>query len=110
MSVTVKPPASAPQPVLTPDSGDVHSRGNITLSPLANDSDPSGYPLTITAVSVSGGGSATITNGGTQILFQAPTVATRANKTVTITYTVSNGHGGTASSTISVVVETEYYD
>ncbi|HWW25625.1 MAG TPA: Ig-like domain-containing protein [Caulobacter sp.] len=108
--VNVAAPPAAPQPTPQPDSALVHSQNTIVISPLANDSDPSGYPLTITSVSSNGGGSWTIINGGTQINFQAPTVATRGNKTVTLTYTVSNGHGGVASSTISVVVETEYYD
>jgi YD repeat-containing protein len=110
VSVNVAAPPAAPQPTPQPDPGEVHSQGTITLSPLVNDSDPSGYPLTITNVSSNGGGSASIVNGGTQILFHAPTVATRASKTVTLTYTVSNGHGGVASSTIAVFVETEYYD
>lgn len=108
--VNVAAPPAAPQPTPQPDSALVHSQNTIVISPLTNDSDPSGYPLTIASVSSNGGGSWTIINGGTQINFHAPTVATRGNKTVTLTYTVSNGHGGVASSTISVVVETEYYD
>ena len=108
--VNVAAPPATPQPTPQPDSALVHSQNTIVISPLTNDSDPSGYPLTITSVSSNGGGSWTIINGGTQINFHAPTVATRGNKTVTLTYTVSNGHGGVASSTISVVVETEYYD
>ena len=110
VSITVAAPPVAPAPVLQPDSATVHSRNTVVISPLANDSDPSGYPLTITNVVSNGGGTPTIVNGATQINFIAPTVATRANKTVTLTYTVSNGHGGTASSTISVVVATEYFD
>ncbi len=102
--------AGAPAPVLNPDTADVYSHQTVFVAPLANDSDPNGYPLTITGVSVSGGGTASVTAGGTQVQFNAPVVATKLSKTVTVTYTVSNGHGGVASSTISIFVETEYWD
>ena len=110
VSVTVASPPAAPQPTPQPDTAEVHSRGTVVISPLANDSDPSGYPLTITAVTSNGGGAPSIVNGGTQINYVAPTVTTRSNKIVTLTYTVSNGHGSVASSTVTVTVETEYYD
>jgi YD repeat-containing protein len=107
--VTVAAPPAAPQPTPQPDIAGVYSRNTVVISPLTNDSDPSGYPLTITSVSSNGGGSPSIINGGTQISYKAPTVATRGNKIVTLTYTVSNGHGSSASSTITVTVETEYW-
>jgi len=110
VSVTVANPPAAPQPTPQPDTAEVHSRGTVVISPLANDTDPSGYPLTITAVSSNGGGTPSIINGSTQINYLAPTVATRSNKIVTLTYTVSNGHGSVASSTVTVTVDTEYYD
>jgi hypothetical protein len=109
VSVNVAAPPVAPQPTPQPDIAEVYSRNTVLISPLVNDSDPSGYPLTITSVSSNGGGAPSIVNGGTQISYQAPTVATRFNKIVTLTYTVSNGHGSSASSTITVTVETEYF-
>ena len=111
VSINVAAPPATPQPTPQPDVGwEVYSRNTVVITPLDNDSDPSGYPLTITAVSSNGGGSPNIINGGTQISYQAPAVATRFNKIVTLTYTVSNGHGGVASSTIQVTVDTEYWD
>lgn len=107
--VNVAAPPAAPQPTPQPDIAGVYSRETVVISPLVNDSDPSGYPLTITSASSNGGGSPSIINGGTQISYKAPTVATRGNKIVTLTYTVSNGHGSSASSTITVTVETEYW-
>jgi len=109
VSVNVAAPPAAPSPTPQPDVEGVYSRNTVVISPLVNDSDPSGYPLTITGVSSNGGGSWSVINGGTQISYKAPTVATRFNKIVTLTYTVSNGHGGSASSTIEVTVETEYW-
>jgi hypothetical protein len=109
VTVNVAAPPAAPQPSPQPDVAGVYSRNTVVISPLVNDSDPSGYPLTITSVSSNGGGTPTIINGGSQISYNAPTVATRGNKIVTLTYTVSNGHGSSASSTITVTVETEYF-
>jgi hypothetical protein len=96
-------------PTAVADSGLVHSQNSIVISVLANDTDPDGDPLTVVSASASDG-SAYVTGGGTQVGFNAPTVATRGNKTVSITYGVSDGRGGTASASFNVVVQTEYYD
>ena len=70
-----------------------------TLYPLANDTDPDGNPLTITVV--------TTTNGtvdfanGTNVIF---TPDTNFLGTLTLNYSISDGHGGTASASIFVTV------
>jgi YD repeat-containing protein len=96
-------------PTANPDTGLVHSDGSITINALANDSDPDGDALTVTGASATDG-SAYVAAGGTKVGFNAPTVGTRANKTVTITYVISDGRGGSAASTIKVTVQTAYYD
>ena len=89
------------QPVAANDSANVVTSGSIDILVRANDSDPDGDSLTITAVSaVSGGGTATIMGGGTHIRYAAP--ATAGAKT--FTYTVSDGRGGAATATVTVTV------
>lgn len=89
-------------PVATNDSTSVITSRVIDIQVRANDSDPDRNPITITSVSaVSGGGSAVIMGGGTYIRFTAP----GATGVKTFTYTLSDGKGGTASATVTVVVD-----
>ena len=67
---------------------------------LANDSDLDSDPLTITAAS-SSNGTVAIVPGGTALSF---TPALNFNGVATISYTISDGQGGTASATVFVRV------
>ena len=66
---------------------------------LANDSDPDGDPLTITAVALTAGG--TVSLAGGQITFDP---AAGFYGTGGFTYTVSDGHGGLATGDVVVQV------
>ncbi len=66
---------------------------------LANDSDPDGDTLTITAVSTPAHGSATITSGGISY-----TPAAGYSGADSFTYTISDGRGGTATASVAVTV------
>ena len=86
-------------PVANPDTATTYWNVPVTISPLANDSDPLGLPLTLVSVSPSSG-SASI-NNSTNVLF---TPATGASTTATLNYVITNGAGGSASSIITVTV------
>ncbi|HWA90293.1 MAG TPA: tandem-95 repeat protein [Rhizomicrobium sp.] len=68
-----------------------------TISPLANDANFLAYGMTITALSTPTHGTATIVNGGTQILY---TQTSAGNDS--FTYMLSDGHGGVSTATIAV--------
>ncbi|EIJ42116.1 hypothetical protein BegalDRAFT_1216 [Beggiatoa alba B18LD] len=70
---------------------------------LANDSDPDNDPLTITQVDSrsQAQGTVTLTTDGNVLYTPAPDFS----GTDQFTYTISDGHGGTASATVSVFVE-----
>ncbi|HRW73687.1 MAG TPA: cadherin-like domain-containing protein, partial [Ottowia sp.] len=69
------------------------------INVLGNDSDPDGDPLSVTAAS-SPNGTVTINADGTLNF----TPAANFNGDTTITYTVSDGHGGSDTATVYVHV------
>jgi serine/threonine protein phosphatase PrpC len=85
-------------PTATAASASPH--GNpVTVNVLANDSDPDGDPLTVTAVGLASHGTAVI-NADNTITYTPTSGATAA--TDSFTYTIADGQGGTASSTVYV--------
>ncbi|MBV8452021.1 MAG: DUF4082 domain-containing protein, partial [Deltaproteobacteria bacterium] len=66
---------------------------------LANDSDPNGYPLSISGVSNSSNGTATYNAGSQTVTFVPANVGPAS-----FTYSITNGQGGTASATVSLTV------
>ncbi|WP_254503876.1 tandem-95 repeat protein, partial [Pseudomonas triclosanedens] len=86
-------------PIARPDNATVNEDSSVKINVLANDTDVDGDPLTVTSASA-GQGTLTINNDGT--LNYTP----KANfsGTDTITYTISDGKGGTAVSTVNVNV------
>ena len=66
---------------------------------LANDADPDGDPLTVTAVGTAGHGTATVV-GASVVYTPAPGFA----GTDTFAYTIDDGRGGTATATVTVTV------
>ena len=98
-SVTVGINAVNDAPVAKPDNASIQEDKPVTLNVLANDSDVDGDSLSVTSASASNG-SVTINTDGTL------TYTPKANfsGSDSITYTISDGHGGTASSTVALSV------
>lgn len=69
------------------------------LNVLANDSDPDGDTLTITGVTQPSVGNVAIAADGRSILYTVPRCFTRT----AFTYTVSDGKGGTSTTTVTIV-------
>ncbi|WP_152992905.1 tandem-95 repeat protein [Pseudomonas citronellolis] len=98
-SVTVGINAVNDAPVAKPDNASIQEDKPVTLNVLANDSDVDGDSLSVTSASASNG-SVTVNADGTL------TYTPKANfsGSDSITYTISDGHGGTASSTVALSV------
>ncbi len=90
-------PNRAPQAV--DDNASTTFGRPVTISVLANDSDPDGNALTIASVTQPAGGRVAIR--GTTIVF---TPAPGFSGTTHFTYTIDDGHGGTSSASVTVVV------
>ena len=87
-------------PLAMDDSATTEEDVPVTIAVLANDSDPDGDALTVTAVTQGANGFAAIDPDGTV------TYAPNAGFTGTdsFTYTVSDGQGGSARATVTVTV------
>src|SRR5205085_2085364 len=72
----------------------------VAIAVLTNDSDPEGDTLTVSGVSTPAHGSATANADGT-ITY---TPALNYNGADSFTYTISDGHGGTATGTVDVTI------
>ena len=87
-------------PVAVNDTASVDEDGSVTIDVLANDSDPNGDPLRVTAASADNG-SVTINANGTITYVPNPDY----NGEDTIRYTVSDPQGNTANGTVAMTVE-----
>jgi len=104
VTVTVLPP---PPPVARNDIATTPFQSPVTINVLANDSDPSGLNLTVTAIATPP------QHGSAQIVPNNTT----PNNTITympqsgyvgadaFTYTIGNGHGGTANANVAITVQ-----
>lgn len=97
VTVTVSGSSNTP-PVANYDSASTSTNSTIMINAIANDTDADGDPLTITSVTQPASGSAAIV--GNQIQFTASGVA----DIYVISYTISDGNGGTSSNNIAVSV------
>ena len=70
------------------------------INVLANDTDPNGYSLTVTAATAPQHGTAVL-NADSTITYTPTTSYVGSDS---FTYTVSNGHGGTATANVAVTV------
>ena len=96
-------PASSPipgnlAPIAAPDYATAVAGEAVTINVLANDTDPEGLPLTVTAASAMHG-SVSIVAGGLSYVAEAGFVGTD-----TITYTLADVQGATSIGTVSVDV------
>jgi VCBS repeat-containing protein len=86
-------------PVATGDVAVTDEDTKVTVNVLGNDGDVDGDSLTVTAASAAHG---TVTINGDGTLIYAPTA--NYNGADTISYSISDGKGGTASASVSVTV------
>ena len=88
-----------PAPVAANDAVTVAEDTPATISVLANDSDPDGDPLTVVSA-VAGNGTVVINGDGT--ITYTPNLNFKG--TDTISYTISDGNGGTSNAIVTVTV------
>jgi subtilisin-like proprotein convertase family protein len=91
-------PTNSP-PVANADVATTVAGASVTLNVLANDSDPDGDSLAVTAVSNVVGGTASLSGGA--VIF---TPAAGFTGTGSFTYAISDGKGGTAVSAATITV------
>jgi hypothetical protein len=87
-------------PIANPDSATTKPANPVTINVLANDSDPDGDPLTVTAVTDPPRGTAT-RNADNTVTYRPDCGFTGTDM---FTYTISDGRGGTASALVTVTV------
>ncbi|MCK6392377.1 retention module-containing protein, partial [Zoogloea sp.] len=93
-------PDNAP-PVANPDSATTPEDQPITVNVLGNDSDPDGDPLSVTGATVDPAKGTVVVNPDGTLTFNP---AANVNGPVVVTYTIADGNGGTATSTITIDV------
>jgi hypothetical protein len=98
VTVLVAPPPNRP-PVAVDDAASTAAATAVTIDVLANDSDPDGDALSVTAATQPAGGTATV-SGNAIVYVPAAGFA----GTDRFTYTISDGRGGTASALVTVLV------
>ncbi|MDE0723794.1 MAG: Ig-like domain-containing protein, partial [Alphaproteobacteria bacterium] len=94
-------------PVAVDDAAETPEDTPITIPAaniLANDTDPDGDALTITAVSVASGGGTAVLNADGSVTY---TPAANYNGPVVLEYTIDDGNGGTDTANINITVTPE---
>ncbi|MEO8672139.1 MAG: cadherin-like domain-containing protein [Tahibacter sp.] len=99
VSVSGVPPVNTP-PIAVNDVQTVPSGTPTPIDVLTNDSDPDGDPLTVISVTPALFGNVVLTSAGV-IIYSAPAGATGLDR---FNYTISDGHGGTATAQVDLVV------
>ena len=97
---TTPPPPANNAPVAVGDLYIVPCRSTAVLDVLSNDSDKDGDPLTITAITQPSRAAISIAANGKSLLY-TPGAACFVNDT--FTYTISDGKGGTATATVTLI-------
>jgi DNA/RNA endonuclease G (NUC1) len=98
-SVSVTINAVNDAPVAVNDSATTDEDTTVNVNVLSNDSDVDGDSLTVSAVTQGTHGS--VTNNGSNVTYSP---AANFNGTDSFTYTISDGHGGTATASVSVTI------
>jgi hypothetical protein len=98
-SVTVTVTLGNHPPVANADTASTPRKTAVTINVLANDSDPDGDALTITAVTQ--GAHGTVTKTSTNVTYKT---ATNYSGTDRFTYTITDGHGAYATAPVTVTV------
>ena len=109
VNVTVNPVNDAP--VANPDSITTNEDTSVNFDVRANDTDVDGSSRTVTHINgsaIAAGGSVTLADGGRVVLNGNGTLtytpAANANGARTFDYIISDGQGGSASSTVNLTV------
>jgi len=97
VTVTVQPVNDAP--VAANDAVTTNEDTQVVISVLQNDNDVDGDQLVVSQVSFPANGIAVITGGGTTVTY---TPSPNYNGPDSFSYTVSDGHGGQASATVTL--------
>jgi VCBS repeat-containing protein len=97
VSVSVAPVNHAP--TANSDAASTTANTPVSIAVLSNDTDPDGDPLSITEVLGVSNGSVAI-NGGSVVFTPTKDYVGDAS----FSYTVSDGHGGTASGSVSITI------
>lgn len=106
VDVLFEPNAGTNQPPVAQDDGGFVTEINTPLQIatavlLANDSDPENHGLTVTSVSAAVSGTVALAGSGTMITF---TPASNFVGNASFIYTISDGHGGSDSATVTISV------
>lgn len=99
--VTITAVNDAPDAVGDTPSAILEDAGPTQIDVLGNDTDVDGDALTITGTIDATKGTVAITDGGTGLTY---TPAANANGTDSFTYTIDDGHGGTATATVDITI------
>ena len=99
VNITVTPPANIP-PVANTDTVTTPEDTAAVVAVLANDTDANNDTLTITGVGTAAHG--TVANNGNGTVTYTPSA--NYNGADSFTYSISDGHGGTATGTVNVTV------
>jgi len=99
VSITVNPVND--NPVANADSASTNENTAVIVAVLTNDTDAEGDPLTVTGVTQGANGSVVI-DGVTGNPIYTPNAGYVGNDS--FTYTISDGHGGTATATVAITV------
>ena len=97
--LTLVPPVAGPAVVQRFASGGIAIS---TTTLLTNDTDVYDYPLTVTGVSSNSAAGGTVALVGSTIYYAPPAGSTNGD---TFTYTLSDGHNGSALGAVTVLVE-----
>ncbi|MDD5263722.1 MAG: Ig-like domain-containing protein, partial [Candidatus Bipolaricaulis sp.] len=97
VSLVIAPTNDAPE--AADDRAETREHESITIDVLANDSDPDGDSLVVDWTGVPANGE--VSNSGSSVVY-APNG--HFHGTDTFTYAASDGHGGTASASVTVLV------
>lgn len=97
-SVSVAIAAVNDNPIANPDTASVNEDESVSINVLANDTDVDGDTLSVASASVSTGSVQVV---GNQVNY---TPDADYNGSATITYTIEDGAGGSANSTVAVTV------
>ncbi len=88
-------------PIAVDDVVATCSNSAITVSPLANDSDPDGDPITISAFDATSAAGGTVVKVGSNLVYTPPADFSGYD---VFNYTITDGRGGFASATVKIMV------